>query len=81
VDRLELALLEESDSAKLAGLPYIEMLRSFRAVQDACFGMVLKPDYKDKIQRFSRLYRDLEISVTPKVYNSDILNLKLILSS
>ena len=67
VDKLELALLQECDSVKLAGLPFIEMLRSFRAVQVACFGMELQPDYKEKIEKFSKLYRALEISVTPKV--------------
>ena len=68
VDKLELALLQESDLVKLAGLPYIEVLRAFRAVQEACFGLDLKPDYKEKIQKFSKLYRDLGISVTPKVF-------------
>ena len=67
VDKLELAILQEFDSVKLAGLPFIEMLRTFRAVQVACFGMELKPDYKEKIEKFSKLYRDLDISVTPKV--------------
>ena len=67
VDKLELALLQECDSVKLAGLPFVEMLRSFRAVQVACFGMELQPDYKEKIEKFSKLYRALEISVTPKV--------------
>ena len=59
VDKLELALLQESDLVKLAGLPYIEVLRAFRGVQEACFGLDLKPDYKKKIQKFSKLYRDL----------------------
>ena len=68
IDRLELTLFQESDSARVAGLPFVEMLRSFRAVQESCFGMQLKPDYKAKIARFSKLYRELGISVTPKVH-------------
>jgi hypothetical protein len=67
IDKLEFAILQESDSVKLAGLPYIAMLRSFRAVQEACFGMELKSDYKIKIEKFSKCYRELEITVTPKV--------------
>ena len=59
--------MKEDDDVKLAGLLYIQVLRAFRAVQEACFGMVLKPDYDKKIQDFSRLYRQLDISVTPKV--------------
>ena len=68
VDKLEHDLLQESDLVKLAGLPYIEVLRAFRAVQEACFGLDLKPDYKDKIDKFSKCYRNLDISVTPKVF-------------
>ena len=59
--------MKEDDDVKLAGLLYIQVFRSFRAVQEACFGMELKPDYEKKIQDFSRLYRQLDISVTPKV--------------
>ena len=67
IDRLERALLQEADDSKMAGLPYIAVSRSLRQVQEACFGMELKCDYKEKIDMFSNLYRQLEISVTPKV--------------
>ena len=62
IDKLERALLKEPNHIKLAGLPYIEVFRSFKAVQESCFGMELKPDYAEKIKVFSKLYRQLGIS-------------------
>ena len=61
--------MKEANEVKFAGLQYIQVFRAFRKVQEACFGMVLMPDYKEKIKLFSRLYRELDISVTPKVIN------------
>lgn len=67
VDSLELALRKESSMAMVEGLPYITTFRAFNKVVVACFGMELAPDYKDHIAKFSQLYRELDISVTPKV--------------
>ena len=67
VDSLELALRKESSMAMVEGLPYITTFRAFNKVVEACFGMELAPDYKDHIAKFSQLYRELDISVTPKV--------------
>ena len=72
IDQLEIDLFQESDSVKLAGLPYVAVLRAFRLVQTACFGQELQQDYREKIQQFSKLYRDLEISVTPKVLDNRV---------
>ena len=68
VDSLELALKKESSMSMVEGLPYIAALRAFDRVVVACFGMELKPDYKEHIAMFSKLYRELDISVTPKVH-------------
>ena len=35
-----------------AGLPYLEAIRSFRAVVDSCFGMTLDPTFATKINLF-----------------------------
>ena len=67
VDSLEVALMKESNKSIVEGLPYIAVLRAFNRVVESCFGMQLAPNYKEHIARFSLLYRELEISVTPKV--------------
>ena len=67
IDLLERSLLKEADDIKLSGMPYIEVFRALRAVQVACFGLELEADYGEKIKSFSRLYRQLNISITPKV--------------
>ena len=67
IDLLEREVKKESDEVQLVGLQYIQVFRALRKVQEACFGMVLKPDYKEKIMHFSKVYRQLAISVTPKV--------------
>lgn len=67
IDLLERALLKEADHIKLSGMPYIGVFRALRAVQVACFGLELKADFGERIKLFSRLYRQLDISVTPKV--------------
>ena len=70
VDILERALMKESSSVIITGMPFVGALRSFNKVVEACFGMQLATDYKEEIARFSKLYRELEISVTPKVWTS-----------
>ena len=67
VDSLEAALRKESSMAMVEGLPYIAVFRAFNKVVESCFGMQLAPDYKTCISNFSLLYRELGISVTPKV--------------
>ena len=59
--------MKESNKSIVEGLPYIAVLRAFNRVVESCFGMQLAPNYKEHIARFSLLYRELEISVTPKV--------------
>ena len=68
VDYLELKLKQENNKMLLEGLPYIAAFRAFDKVVHACFGMELDPEYKEHIAKFSQLYRELGISVTPKVH-------------
>ena len=64
---MEAALMKESNMAMVEGLPYIAVFRAFNKVVESCFGMQLATDYKKCISNFSFLYRELGISVTPKV--------------
>ena len=64
---MEAALMKESNMALVKGLPYIAAFRAFNKVVESCFGMQLATDYKQCISNFSFLYRELGISVTPKV--------------
>ena len=67
LDRLDESLSHEASSVVLNALPYIQTLRAFNEVVHSCFGVNLYRNYKDSINRFSQLYRDIGISVTPKV--------------
>ena len=68
VGNLELALNGEGGEIPIRGVPYVETLRSYLKVQDACMGLTLKDNWKETIERFTNLYLALEISVTPKVH-------------
>ena len=68
---LEQAIMKESDELKVAGLPLLGSLRSFRKVQDACFGQVLQEGFEDSITDFSKVYRSLDMesmTITPKIH-------------
>ena len=69
VDKLEVMLMMDCPDRAVVAIPYVEVLKAFNNVVHSCFGVALMADYKDHISRFSKLYRDLEISVTPKVKN------------
>jgi hypothetical protein len=69
VDKLEVMLMMDCPDRAVVAIPYVEVLKAFNSVVHSCFGVALMADYKDHISRFSKLYRDLEISVTPKVRN------------
>ena len=69
VDKLEVMLMMDCPDRAVVAIPYVEVLKAFNSVVHSCFGVTLLADYKDHISRFSKLYRDLEISVTPKVEN------------
>ena len=68
VDTLERDIMNLSDDLIISALPVVETLRAFRGVKESCFGNDLLPDYKEKIERFSKSYRSLNISPTPKVF-------------
>ena len=67
MDNLELALMKESPSSIIIGLPFIATFRAFDGVVKSCFGMKLDTNYREKIEKFSTEYRELGINVTPKV--------------
>ena len=43
-------------------------MRALRDVDDSCFGDILDPNYCSVVENFSRKYRALGISITPKVH-------------
>ena len=47
---------------------FIECMRLFHDVQDACFGMELGDDWEAKIHIWMDSYKELGISITPKVH-------------
>ena len=59
--------MQESNMVLVEGLPYIAVFRAFNKVVESCFGLQLATDYKKCISDFSLLYRELGVSVTPKV--------------
>ena len=65
--RLEEAFFRAGLSVMVKGLPFIASLRSFSLVIDQCFQVELKEGYKESIRMFERKYRELGITVTPKV--------------
>ena len=67
LDKLDLSLQKLGPEVTLKGLPYLQCLRNFDQVVHLCFGQKLLPGYELAISNFSDTYRDLGISVTPKV--------------
>ena len=59
-------LAEEHESPSM--MKYVQIIRSFYCVVKSCFGMVLDSNYGNSINDFKDFYRDLGISVTPKVH-------------
>ena len=47
---------------------YVHILRCLYNIVVSCFGMTLNPLYYDHIQKFESVYKDLGISITPKVH-------------
>ena len=67
LDILERDILMESGEAVVVGLPFVKTFRDFRKVVQSCFRTDLQDGYKDDIITFSRSYKSLGISITPKV--------------
>ena len=40
----------------------------FNELVEACFGQSIRPNYSKVIQEFEEMYRNLTVSVTPKVH-------------
>ena len=51
---LELAIMNEKDDLKIAGLAILESLRCFKQVKTDCFGQILRKGYHDSIRKFSQ---------------------------
>ena len=67
VDKLERDVMNLDFDTAAKALPFVETLRKLDRVVSACFGQSLDPQYEDLIDDFSKQYRSLIISVTPKV--------------
>lgn len=67
VDKLERDVKSLDFETAAKALPFVETLRKLDKVVTACFGQTLDPQYDDHIDAFSKQYRSLDISVTPKV--------------
>ena len=67
-DKLDRDVKELDFETAAKGLPFVETLRLLDKVVTACFGQTLAPDYEKHIENFSKQYRTLGISVTPKVH-------------
>ena len=68
IDKLEVMLMKECPDRIVEALPYIAVLRAFNKVVHSCFGVTLLEGYAENITMFSKLYRELGITVTPKVH-------------
>ncbi|CAL4067310.1 unnamed protein product, partial [Meganyctiphanes norvegica] len=47
---------------------YVHILRCFYDVVKSCFGMTLDPQYDTYINQFKYAYKDMDITITPKVH-------------
>ena len=54
--------------APLSILKYVHALRCLHQVVLSCFGMSLDPEYDTYIRKFKEVYKDLGITITPKVH-------------
>ena len=68
LDKLEEGITRVNSADQAKGLAFVQTLRAFKQVVHDCFSIKLQPSYKTSINHFSKLYRDLGISVTPKVH-------------
>ena len=68
VDQLERDVQQLDFETATKALPFVQTLRELDKVVTSCFGQHLDPAYEDNISRFSKQYRSLSISVTPKVH-------------
>ena len=68
VDQLERDVQKLDFETAAKALPFVQTLRELDKVVTSCFGQHLDPAYEEKISRFSKQYRTLNISVTPKVH-------------
>ena len=67
VDILERDMMKEGGEAVIFGLPYVKVFRDFKDVVRSCFCTELQEGYRTSIATFTRSYKALGISITPKV--------------
>ena len=67
IDKLEDILPKDvKETVKVQRL--VKALKDFKEVKDSCFGKEVDSAYKVVIREFEKSYRNLDISVTPKVH-------------
>jgi hypothetical protein len=57
-----------NDLIPAAHYKFVKAFETFNAVVSSCFGNVLDPNYPMYIHNFEQAYKDLGISVPPKVH-------------
>ena len=65
---LELELKKKGEGILIEGLKVVEVGRAFKKVKETCLGMNLQPGWEEAIKAFSRVYRQSDMTVTPKVF-------------
>ena len=48
-------------------MPFVASLRAFKRVVDDCLSMELKESFSSSSREFEKKYRELKMSITPKV--------------
>ena len=64
----KVSVLREMESRPKNTDKYVEAFESFNKVVGECFGNHLAPEYEESIQEFASKFKNLKISVTPKIH-------------
>ena len=64
---LEQQLANHSEEALIMAMPMVQVGKAFHKVIESCMGMELRPNWKETIVHFTLIYKQSEMSVTPKV--------------
>ena len=64
---LSLSLSHHNEEALMKATPMSQVGKAFHKVIESCMGMDLKPNWRDTIDHFTLIYRQSDMSVTPKV--------------
>ena len=69
VGLLEQQLANHSEEALMKATPMIQVGKAFHKVIESYMGMDLMPNWRDTIDHFTLIYRQSDMSITPKVSN------------